>query len=203
MSLGIVQHTPTQFDEPLYRYMAKETPLEFVVYYYGNSGSKIKEDSEIGRQVGWTPVADYGYPAAFCPGTRPFQFARRVVQAKHSLVIISGYNHPHALYTALMAKAAGVPVGLRSDNVLPQNGGSGRHWLIKSALYPLLFHLYTTAHPVGEQAGQYLMKFGFKPESLFRFPYAVDHRWFARECSKVRADLPKIRAFWGSLRMAK
>jgi glycosyltransferase involved in cell wall biosynthesis len=195
-SLGIVQHSPTQFDEPLYRYMAKETDIRFVVYYYGSDGSTVIKDPEIGRHVGWSTAADHGYDAVFCKGANPFQFARRVVQAKHDIIIICGYNHPHALYTAIVARLNGLPAGLRSDNVLPRDCDRVLYWLIKRLTYPLLFKLYTTGHPVGEQAGRYLTKLGFEKESIFCFPYAVDHQWFARESSNARGDVDKLRAIW-------
>jgi glycosyltransferase involved in cell wall biosynthesis len=197
MSLGIVQSAPTQFDEPLYRYMAEEARLSFVVYYYGDDGSTTRVDPEIGRQVGWSTNSNRGYPAVFCAGVGPYEFGRRVVQAGHDLVVISGYNKRHALCTALVAKAAGIRVGLRGDNVLPKHGGRDNYWLAKRLLFPIVFRLYTTAHPVGRQAGEYLVKFGFKKESIFRFPYAVDHDWFARECSAGRADVAKLRTMWG------
>ena len=196
MSLGIVQHSPTQFDEPLYRYIAKETNYRFVVYYYGSDGLTVIKDPEIGRHVGWSTAADHGYAAVFCKGANPFQFARRVVQAKHDIIIICGYNHPHALFTAIMAKLKGIPAGLRSDNVLPRDGDRRLYWLIKFLIYPLLFKLYTTGHPVGEQAGRYLTKLGFVKESIFCFPYAVDHQWFARKSSNARGDVAKLRAIW-------
>ena len=196
-SLGIVQRAPTQFDEPLYRYLAKYTDLKFVVYYYGADEVTVPIDAEIGRTIGWGTTADRGYPARFFQGVKPFQFARQVVLAKHDLIIISGYNERHALYTALVAKANGVPTGLRSDNVLPSTGQRARYWLVKRVIYPLLFRLYTTGHPVGRQAGQYLLKYGFHSDSLFRFPYAVDQEWFALESSRARADGAKLRVSWG------
>jgi glycosyltransferase involved in cell wall biosynthesis len=64
-------------------------------------------------------------------------------------------------------------------------------------VYPLLFKLYTTGHPVGRSAGQYLARFGFKAESQFRFPYGIDNRWFAVESAKNRMDGPANRASWG------
>jgi glycosyltransferase involved in cell wall biosynthesis len=197
MSLGIVQEQPTQFDEPFYRYLAAEAKLDFVVYYYGAKPSVAHEDPEIGRRVGWTSAEDRGYRAVFAGGSTPVAFARQVITAGHRLLVISGYNHPHAIYTAIAAKMNGVPAGLRSDNVLPRDGGRERHWMIKRFAYPLLFRLYATAHPVGRQAGEYLMRFGFSKESLFRFPYGVDHRWFARESAKCRTSRIATRAAWG------
>ncbi len=197
MSIGIVQEAPTQFDEPLYRYLAAETALDFVVYYFGAASSTTNEDPEIGRRVGWTTSGDRGYSAVFSQGAKPLQFGRRVIQAGHDLIVISGYNRPHALMTALLARINGTPAGLRSDNVLPRDGGRGRHWFIKSLLYPILYKLYTTGHPIGRQAGEYLAHFGFRAESLFIFPYGVDHRWFARESSAARAEIERLRASWG------
>jgi glycosyltransferase involved in cell wall biosynthesis len=197
MTLAIVQHSPTQFDEPFYRYLSEKTDIQFAVYYYGAGGTTAKQDPEIGREVGWITSDRRGYPAAFLAGTGPLQFARQVVNAKHGLIIISGYNHKHAFSTALMAKLKGIPAGLRSDNVLPKAGGRRRFSFIKRLTYPIVFKLYTTGHPVGRQAGEYLTAFGFKSRSLFLFPYAVDHQWFARESSRLRQDLPQLRASWG------
>jgi glycosyltransferase involved in cell wall biosynthesis len=197
MSLGIVQQTPTQFDDPFYRYLVQESSLQFVVYYYGSSGSDAKEDFEIGRQVGWGSSPDRGYPARFWLGLGSLQFAARVIKAKHELIIISGYSHAHALCTAILGKMRGIPVGLRSDNVLPARPAKDLRWLLKSLAYPSLFGLYTTAHPVGEQAGEYLMRFGFNEASLFRFPYGVNHQWFARESLNKREAPDELRASWG------
>ena len=197
MSLGIVQGTPTQFDEPFYRYLARETRLRFVVYYYNASESMVKDDPEMGRRVGWSTTADRGYLAVFSKGTSPSRFARQVVQANHDLIVISGFSEPHARRTAIAARLHGTPTGLRSDNVLPRHGGRGRRWWAKRLFYPLLFKLYRTAHPVGDLAADYLTSFGFRKESVFRFPYGVDHAWFAQESSAARADLPSLRASWG------
>jgi glycosyltransferase involved in cell wall biosynthesis len=196
LSLGIVQSTPTQFDEPFYRYLAYETNLQFVVYYYNASESMVKDDPEMGRRVGWSSTADRGYSAVFSKGASPSRFARLVVQANHDLIIISGFSESHALRTAIAARLHGTPTGLRSDNVLPSHGGRGKHWWVKRLFYPLLFKLYKTAHPVGNQSADYLTSFGFRKESVFRFPYGVDHAWFARESAAARADLPGLRASW-------
>jgi glycosyltransferase involved in cell wall biosynthesis len=197
MSLGIVQHSPTQFDSPLYRYLAQESDLDFVVYYYGSSGSETKEDLEIGRPVGWGSASNCGYSARFWLDVSPLQFANRVVESKHDLVIVSGYSHAHALCTAIVGKLKGNPVGLRSDNVLPARPPKNLKWLLKSLAYPSLFKLYSTAHPVGQQAGEYLKRFGFKESSLFCFPYGVNHQWFARESSIHRGELERLRISWG------
>ena len=197
LSLGIVQAAPTQFDEPFYRYLASETGVRFAVHYFAANPSSAGVDPEIGRKVGWASAADRGYPADFSTEPSALSFARRVVSLGHNFIVVSGYNQPHALFTALLARLKGVPIGLRSDNVLPDEGGRGRYWKMKRAAYPLFFRLYATAHPVGRKAGQYLETFGFRQNSLFRFPYAVDHRWFARESALARSQREATRRHWG------
>src|SRR5262249_37807572 len=130
ISLGIVQNTPTQFDEPLFRYLTAQSRIRLVVYYYAASDAVAKQDPEIGRQVGWNSHSDRGYAAEFSPEAGPLRFARRVVNAGHDLIVVFGYNERPALCTAVLAKARGIPVGLRSDNILPANGGRLRHWKI-------------------------------------------------------------------------
>lgn len=197
LSLGIVQSCPTQFDDPLYVYLAEKTNISATVYYYGINKLATVSDPEIGRKVGWDSVGGSGYPAVFCPDAKPMSFARQVLRGNHSLIIISGYSHRNSLYTAVLANLKGVPVGLRVDNILSRDGGKIRHETLKRALYPLLFKLYTTGHPVGGQTGDYLTSFGFRRESLFPIPYGVNHQWFARESAQARADMGRLRASWG------
>lgn len=196
LSLGIVQIAPTQFDEPFYRYLANETKIRFAVHYFGANASSVGMDPEIGRKVGWASGSDRGYPADFSREPGALSFAQRVVGAGHDLIVISGYNQPHALFTALLARLRGVPAGLRSDNVLPEAGGRNRFWTMKRLVFPLFFKLYATAHPVGRKAGHYLAAFGLKERAQFRFPYAVDHRWFARESAEARAEGAETRRRW-------
>jgi glycosyltransferase involved in cell wall biosynthesis len=197
VSLGIVQAAPTQFDEPFYRYLAGESKVRFKVYYYAASDSSVGVDPEIGQKVGWAPAPERGYPAEFFREPDAAGFARTVVGSGHDFIVVSGYNQPHALLTALLAKWKGVPTGLRSDNVLPKAGGRARFWAIKRIVYPLFFRLYAAAHPVGRKAGEYLTWFGFSEGALFRFPYAVDHRWFAQEAAWTRAHCEEVRRQWG------
>ena len=89
LSLGIVQNKPTQFDDPLYRYLAENTDLALTVYYYDIAMQTTVTDPEIGREVGWNSDTGRGYNAVFSPGAKPLAFARQVLAANHDLVIIS------------------------------------------------------------------------------------------------------------------
>lgn len=194
-SLGIVDHNPTQFDEPFYRFLTRETGIRCTAYYYKSSASG-RIDHETGLAGGWNQTSERGYSAVFLPEATPLAFARKVVAAKHDLIITS-YHSRHSLYTALLARLHGIPVGLRTDGLLAAAGGRQSHLQIKSLVFPLLFRLFTTGHPVGKQTGDYLIHYGFSKESLFLFPYAVDHHWFSAESAKLRADLSALRASWG------
>ncbi len=196
MSLGIVEKRPTQFDEPLYRFMAREADLRCTVYYYGAEPCSVSTDPEMGRPVGWRSFEGGGYSAKFCPGMTPLSFARQVADANHDLVVTPASRDRHAIFAALLSRVRGIPVGLRHDHILSIDGRSFR-WKIKSLLYRRLRGIYSTGHPVGRQAGEYLKRFGFSEEQLFLFPYAVDHKWFACESARARAVSPNPRDRWG------
>jgi glycosyltransferase involved in cell wall biosynthesis len=195
MSLGIVERKPTQFDEPLYRFLATETNLRCTVYYYGADSPNVSFDAEIGQCVGWQPFSEEGYTARFCPRLSALRFARLVVGAGHDLIVTPAVRDSHAVCTALLSKIRGNPVGLRHDHILSIDGQSFS-WRIKSQLYRWMRGIYSTGHPVGRQAGEYLRHFGFTEETLFLFPYAVDHEWFALESSRARETVPDLRDKW-------
>lgn len=197
-SIAFVQRAPTQFDEPFYRFLSKDTGLTSTTYYYGTDNSHVEHDPEINRTVGWGgDGGNRGYQSVFLPRSSPFSFALHVIRARHDLVILGGYNDRHLFSTALLSKVFNNPVGLRSDNLLPELGGSSKLWMAKSFIYPHMFRLYTTAHPVGNGSESYLTRFGFKERALFRFPYGIDHDWFAQQCAAARRNRNEVRRSWG------
>jgi len=101
-------------------------------------------------------------------------------------IIVSGYASPVVLSIAMIGKLCRIPVGLRSDNILKEFNARSIRGRIKKIVLPILFRLYTTGHPVGTLAEEYLIRFGFKKPQLFRFPYAVDNEYLKKQSERYR-----------------
>lgn len=196
-SLGVLQEAPTQFDDPVFRLAAGSPDIRLTVYYYGGPAGGDVYDAEIGRRVSWREDTGQGYRAVFRNGENRLAYVRRILGAGHHLIIVSGYNRPIPLMTTLGGRIRGVPIGLRSDNVLPSSGARKRFWAVKKLLFPLWFRIYTTGHPVGENAAAYLARFGFAARRLFRFPYCMDGDALRKETDQAKTDRASLRKQWG------
>lgn len=196
VSLGILQDGPTQFDEPVYTMAAATPDIRLTVYYHGATARQRIRDPEIGRTVGWGGAGRHSYTAVYRDRESAWLFLKRLLRAGHDLVIVSGYNKPIPVLAALLGRLYRVPLGLRSDNVLPEVGGSGRYWTLKQILYPLWFRLYATGHPASVGATRYLVRFGFSEGMLFRFPYCMDRATFSPAAESARRERMAIRQRW-------
>jgi glycosyltransferase involved in cell wall biosynthesis len=191
--LVIVQDSETQFDAPLYAEMAREDDFVLKVYYTQTRADAT--DPELGLAPRWDHLTGLHYPHVH-------QSARGVLDtiqlfwAIHALrpahVLLSGYYPPSHLLLAMLLRLAGHSIGLRSDNTLEHSDFAGLKGRIKRVLLPPILRLYRCWHPVGRAAEAYLENISGVHRPVFRFPYAADNAWFARESLPWRAH----RAAW-------
>lgn len=196
--LAVVQKGNTQFDGPLFARLACHPELDLRVYYTSPATARSRlVDPELGHEPIWDHL---GHPSYGSTPTRAglaglVVLARSIAKHSPHLVVISGYVPLRHLMLALLLRVAGVPVGLRSDTTLlhTPSRGHGLRALAKRALLSVLARTYTTAHPVGTLAAQYLAAHGFEPRRHFLFPYAVDNAWFAANSRQHKARRSELR----------
>ena len=193
-SLGIVMTHATQFDGPLFKQVSKDPEIDLTVYYTRPSG-QAPLDNEIGRSPDWDTdvIAGYRYKTRGTGFLGACRFVSKVVNHNHDLVIISGYVPLFHLLIAVYARLKGVLVGLRSDTTLLYTSPRGVKSILKNLLMPFILKLYSSGHYTGTFAKQYLLRYGFAGNCLFRFPYAVDNHYLARRCSRYRSRREHIR----------
>ena len=199
-SLGILQNHTTQFDAPLYRLMAKEPDLDLTVYYHCQQPGSQPIDPEINRPPEWDHDVFSSISAVYAGRSLldKLRFINKIVSARHDLVIICGYSHVVTSLTTLLCRLKGVPTGLRSDNILTDDRAQGlMKGVAKRVLYPLIFRMYSVGHPVGTLAENYLLDYGFEPDRLFRFPYAVDNDYLKNLCARYRENRVELRQNMG------
>jgi glycosyltransferase involved in cell wall biosynthesis len=182
-SLAIVMQKATQFDGPLFAKLARNEQLELKVYYTAVGVKAISDiDPELGIHPNWGEIASSGYEYE----TRnsgilsALQFLQSIVAAHFDLIIISGYFPIFHSLLALYAWLRRVPVGLRSDTTLQHSKSVDRSLkgLLKKLIFPVFLKIYSTAHPVGTLAQEYLLHYGIDKKQMFLFPYAANNEWF-------------------------
>ena len=193
-NLAIVQTHATQFDGPLFKQLSKNPNIELTVYYTKFLG-KAPFDKEIGRSPDWdNDVADgYCYKTKKPGFFNACRFIVQIIKGGHNLVIVSGNSAIFRFFLALCLRLNGVSVGLRSDMILLYAQPHSAKSILKNILWPFLFKLYSSGHPTGTLAEEYLLKYGFSRDHIFRFPYTVDNNYIAERCRRYRKHRNRLR----------
>lgn len=200
--LVIVQNRETQFDAPLYERMQQEGRIDLTVFYSEPMPNGV---SAVDREIGRAPLWDHLEPSRYRSvavghgGLRAaLSIFRQIRALRPALVVIGGYFPRSHLLLALLLKATGIRIGLRSDNTLQHTRFAGLAGLLRRRVIGFIQRLFDTWHPVGTQAHAYLQRLSGTNRPTFPFPYAVDHEWFqhgAAEGRRRRAEFLRERGW--------
>lgn len=192
-SLVIIQNRETQFDAPLYQLIHQSESFSLQVIYTTQANPANEVDPELGRATCWDHLNPRAYPRRILQCTHPWAMAKLARQLRcqqPTLVVICGYFPRSHLLLALLLRLLGQRIGLRSDNTLNHTHFRGvTGWLRRQAV-GWIQQLFQTWHPVGEQAHAYLRILSRTDRPSYRFAYAVDNDWFARQSADARLDRP-------------
>lgn len=191
--LVIVQNRETQFDAPLYRQIHEAGRLCLQVSYTTPATPAVDLDHELGFSPVWDHLPPQAYPQSTLQRATAWtiwKLARQLRRQHPALVVICGYYPRSHLLLALLLRLLGQRIGLRSDNTLSHTHFRGvTGWLRRQAV-GWIQRLFHTWHPVGEQAHAYLRILSRTDRPSYRFAYAVDNDWFARQSADARLDRP-------------
>jgi len=192
----------TQFDGPLFAKLACNGQLDLKIYYTALGEKAIRDiDPELGIRPEWGEMATSGYEYEVRTSGKlnSLRFLRKIVAGHPDLIIISGYLPFFHSLVAFYAWLRGVSVGLRSDTTLQHTKSVNRSikGLLKESILPMLCKIYSTAHPVGTLASEYLLQYGVSKNRMFLFPYAVNNEWFGVKSSEYRVNRPELRCGMG------
>lgn len=186
-TLAIVQHRPTQFDAPLYLRLRER--LDLHVYYTQLSRHDDSPvDREIGRSPSWDNVTSLDAPSwvTCAAGWSVRDLARALRLRRPGLTVIAGYSpHPHAALAGML-KAAGMRVGLRSDNTLVHSRTNGVRGVVKRVVLPPVLRAFDTWHPVGTLAREWMERTAGVSRPVFLFPYSPDVAWLRERAAAAR-----------------
>lgn len=194
--LLIVQDVPTQFDMPLYNYLAEHADFELTVIYTQVQQSGVSSiDPEIGRAPQWDHIEREVYDRIDLDQQlvgRPVEVVDLISSKAPDLVVLSGYYPPLHRKLAGHLKKRGFRIGLRSDNTLQHSNFRGIKGLAKQIVLPVWLRRYDSWHPVGTLAARYLetMSRSCRPSHLFS--YNVDNEWFLLQSTKHSQQRQKL-----------
>ena len=189
LDVVIIQNRETQFDAPLYSLIHSSAAFSLLVIYTAASGAQADQDAELGFAPRWDHLRSGAYPAFVLPSsTLPalVRLAWQLRRLRPSLVVICGYYPRSQLLLAVLLRALGLRIGLRSDNTLRHTQLAGLRGRLRRLVVGQVQRLFHTWHPVGEQAHAYLRTLSGSHRPTYRFAYAVDNDWFASESQRSR-----------------
>jgi glycosyltransferase involved in cell wall biosynthesis len=199
-NLGVVQTYATQFDGPLFRFLAERGSFDLTVFYTRQKGDALLEDGELQTEKrAWDNDVRTGYRAYVRPAGLfgGLSLVRRILSARHDLLVISGYSPRFHWVIALLARLKGMNVGLRSDSILAYGGAAGLKKVVKDITLPWMLKVYKTGHPVGSLAAEYLEHYGLPKQAIFFFPYNVDNDWLSERAKGAAAIKQELRRHYG------
>lgn len=184
------------------RQIAADPSIELTVFFASDISLRPYFDPGFGRQIAWDIDLLSGYRHEFLPILgkdpglsffRPFNYGvvRRLRRGRFDAIWCHSYARLPHLTALIVGRLMGIKVFLRDEASFISSNPTGLKRFIKvcflNAMKPVLSGILT----IGTKNREYYTALGFRPDRLFRMPYAVDNEWFTdriAEASQKRED---------------
>lgn len=203
----LISH-PIQYFSPLFQRMAAHPQIDLTVFYCSDESIRGGVDREFGRPVTWDIPLLEGYRYRFLPNRswKPSIFRgywglwnpRIVLELRRDrfdALIVHGWSYATHWLAVSTAWARGIPVYLRGENPLVQEGHKAL-WKrgFKRVLHgKILFSLVDKFLTIGRENHRFYRHYGIGEEDLISFPYCVDNERFLLDMEKEREMREKRR----------
>ena len=206
--IAFINTHPIQYFAPFYAELARAEDLAVTALYLSNYSIRGAPDAEFGRIVKWDIDLLAGYEARFVAGAgrrgEPSGFWsmlapplwREVRRGGFDAVVLHGHTPAANLLGLAAAKAAGIPVFMRSETHL----GLHRSTLKRGLRRPLMNSLYRCLDGVlaiGSANAMFYRAMGVPEDRIFLMPYAVDNARFAAASQLTQDARHRLRANFG------
>jgi glycosyltransferase involved in cell wall biosynthesis len=204
----LVSH-PIQYQAPLLRRIAAEPGIDLTVFYGSDFSVSGYRDNGFGVDVKWDIPLLGGYKHEFLPALRDngtagtfspisFGLTRRLAGEEGStgfdVLWVHGYSTVNQLHGILAAKAAGIPVLVRSDSSLDDRPRGPVKLLLKRAFFSILRGLVDGVLVSGTKNLAYWRHYMGSELPMFLLPYAVDNEWFQQQSRLAAAGRSALQA---------
>lgn len=178
MKIGIIIGQPTQFEGPLFQYIAKKNMADLEVIYYNSNTAQNIYDPELNIDLNWGIDLLSGYTSYFIPAKNKFAWLKeRLIKAQYDLLIINGYNGIILWYAMYLGKVYAKHLALRLDTV-EFISKSFANKLFKRFLFALFKKIFNHFFAIGSLTVKYLKKMKIEAKKISIFSYVTDNAFF-------------------------
>ncbi|MFN3405696.1 MAG: glycosyltransferase family 4 protein [Cytophagaceae bacterium] len=209
----LISH-PIQYFSPLFKKLAEDESLDFMVLYCSDENVKGHFDKQFGVTFAWDIPVLNGYNYNFLKnhswkpsiyngffGLINFSLIKILKGNKDTILIIHGWNRFTMILGLIIAKLRGIKVYLRAENPFKQEIKKKKiNILIKKIfLGQLIFPLFDKILYIGHQNKEFYRFYGVPEKKLIFTPYCIDNDRFLsyyklnfqnKENLKVKLGLP-------------
>jgi glycosyltransferase involved in cell wall biosynthesis len=198
---------PIQYQAPLLRRIAAEPDIDLKVFFSSDLSVRGHVDKEFGVRVQWdTPLLD-GYNYEFLPTLRDardgkipsfarplnYRIKKKLRDGNFDAIWVHGYNYLTNLQAIRAANSMNIPVLLRAESTLHDRPRSLVKLAIKRLFFDLLKTRVSAVLSIGDENTAYWKYYFGESFPIFPCCYAVDNRFFQRECAAASQTRDEFR----------
>ena len=205
--IGILTSHAIQYYSPIFRELAKVADVK--VFFAHRATLEDQAGAGYGVPFEWDCDLLSGFDHVFLknvsarPGVGHFfgcdtpAIAGEIGRGGFDAFLVTGWHLKSYWQAARACRSFGVPVLVRGDSKL----ATPRHplkRLLKSLVYPRLFHSFDAFLAVGERSREYFLHYGADPKYVFFSPHCVDTAWFAARAAEAAVRRAELREAAGT-----
>jgi len=205
--LAIVASHLIQYQDPLFRLIAREPDIELEVLYCSRHGLDVFHDADMATSLRWD-IEMLGYPHRFLwnasrdlnrgfwrlinPGIVP-ALARGGYDA---VIFMTGWGSFSAMLGMAACRLLRIPFFVYGDSSFPPPEDTPKR-RIRAGLMRMLFGLTDGFMVSGALNADYYRHYGADPSRFFLLPWAVDNERYAAACALAPGEREAMRARFG------
>jgi glycosyltransferase involved in cell wall biosynthesis len=178
--IGVIIGHPTQFEGPLFQYIAKEDTVDLEVIFYNSQRMSSVYDPELKLELNWGIDLLTGYKHYVVPNHNKFLWLKKKIkEGNYDLLIVNGYSCSALLYSIFIGKIYSKAIALRLDTVEFSNVKFIRR-ILKKKVFWMFDKIFNYFLAIGSLTIKYLKNMGIDESKIKIFSYVVDNDFFKK-----------------------
>jgi len=204
--LAIVASHVIQYQDPLFRLIAKSPDIDLTVFYCSSAGAETYRDEEMQTTLRWDiellqgyrhiVLRNFGFGDGYTRLINP-GIVSAIVRGRYDAVIFMlGWGSISALLGITACRISQTPFFLYGDSSFPPQED---HWRakVRAIFIRTVFRLASGFMTSGVLNAEYYRHYGADPRTFFLLPWAVDNERFENACRFAPGERDAMRAQHG------